>query len=151
LFQASLGYIDPEYKKIKFDLNGDGVVNSADKDLDLPRAAKLTYNFGLVHEAQLTGWKMSSRVSYAYRDSSAYTDTNLGTIPEQEILDAGIDFLSTDGAWVFGIYGKNLLDEVKFGGDTQLPTTLQGVPLGGTFSPLAKGRQYGLEVTYNFK
>ena len=43
-----------------------------------------------------------------------------------------------------------LLDEVKHGGDTQLPNDIGGVPLGGTFSPLAKGRRIGLEVTYNY-
>ena len=70
---------------------------------------------------------------------------------EQEIVDAGIDLRSNDGHWTFSIYGKNLLDEVKHGGDTQLPETLSGVvPWGGTFSPLSKGRHYGAEVVYNF-
>ena len=45
---------------------------------------------------------------------------------------------------------RNLLDEVKHGGDTQLPDLLGPVPTGGTFSPLSKGRVYGLELTYNF-
>ena len=49
------------------------------------------------------------------------------------------------------MYGNNLLDEVKHGGDTQLPGTLvRNSPLGGTFSPLAKGRHYGVEVTRDF-
>ncbi len=46
------------------------------------------------------------------------------------------------------MYGRNLLDEAKHGGDTQLPAMLGSVELGGTFSPLAKGRTVGLEVTY---
>jgi len=93
---------------------------------------------------------MTSRVSYSYRDESAVTDNNLGIISEQEILDAGLDFYDNSGHWVFSIYGKNLLDEVKHGGDTQLPALLGPVPLGGTFSPLAKGRVLGVEVTYSF-
>jgi iron complex outermembrane recepter protein len=32
---------------VKFDLNGNGVVDGKDKDLDLPRAAEWTYSFGL--------------------------------------------------------------------------------------------------------
>jgi len=150
LVLASVGWIDPEYTDVFYDLNNDGVVNDADKDLDLPRAAQWTYSLGLNHDLDFKDWVMSSRISYAYRDESSYTDNNLGYILEQEIVDAGIDFYSNDGLWELGIYGKNLLDDVKHGGDTQLPTTLGGAPLGGTFSPLSKGSVYGVQVTYNF-
>jgi len=37
---------------------------------------------------------------------------------------------------------------VKHGGDTQLPALLGPVPLGGTFSPLSKGRIVGIELGY---
>jgi iron complex outermembrane receptor protein len=50
------------------------------------------------------------------------------------------------------LYGKNLLNDVKHGGDTQLPATLGppaiAFPLGGTFSPLSKGRIVGIELGY---
>ncbi|WP_187276510.1 TonB-dependent receptor [Parahaliea maris] len=148
---ASVGWLDAEYDKVNFDLNGDGVIDSADKDLDLPRAAELTYSIGLNHDLDFgdMGY-LSSRINYAYRDESAYTDNNLGYIDEQDILDLGFDFYSAGGHWVFSLYGRNLLDTVKHGGDTQLPNDLGGlIPWGGTFSPLAKGRRYGIEVTYN--
>lgn len=151
VLQASVGYVDPEYTEVRFDLNGDGVVDGRDEDLDLPRAAEWTYNIGLTHDLQLGDWGyIASRINYAYRDESYFTDNNLGWILEQEIVDAGIDFYSNDGHWAFGIYGRNLLDDVKHGGDTQLPDVLGPVPTGGTFSPLSKGRVYGLELTYNF-
>ena len=54
------------------------------------------------------------------------------------------------GHWGFSLYGRNLLNEVKHGGDTQLPSLLGLVPVGGTFSPLAKGRVAGFEVTFNY-
>jgi iron complex outermembrane receptor protein len=140
---ASIGWIDPEYTDVSFDLNGDGVVDKQDENLDIPRAAELTYSIGLTHEMEVGEWgSVSSRINYAYRDESAYTDNNLGFIDKQKILDAGVDFYSHDGHWVVGLYGKNLLDEVKHGGDTQLSW--------GTFSPLSKGRTYGVEVTYNY-
>ncbi|BFM14381.1 TonB-dependent receptor [Maricurvus nonylphenolicus] len=151
LLTASVGYIDAEYDDVKEDLNGDNVVDSADEKLDLPRAAEWTYSIGLSHDLPLgdVGY-ITSRINYAYRDESAYTDSNLGFIDKQKILDAGIDFYSNDGHWNIGLYGRNLLDEVKHGGDTQLPDDIAGVPTGGTFSPLAKGRVYGLDVTYTF-
>lgn len=150
LLNASLGYIDPEYDRVSFDLNSDGVVNDADKDLNLPRAADLTYSIGLTLDNNIGDWGVTSRVSYSYRDDSAYTDNNRGFLNDLAYLNAGIDFRSDDGRWEIGIFGKNLTDEVKHGGDTQLPAFLGPVPLGGTFSPLAKGRIYGIEATLNF-
>ncbi len=146
LLTASVGYIDAEYDEVSFDLNGDGNIDSEDKKLDLPRAAEWTYSIGLSHDLPLgdLGY-ITSRINYAYRDESAYTDSNLGYIDKQKILDAGIDFYSNDGHWNIGLYGRNLLDEVKHGGDTQLPNSM-----GGTFSPLAKGRVYGIDATYTF-
>jgi len=148
---ASVGVIDASYDEVNLDLNQDNVVDSADKALDVPRAAELTYSVGFTHDLDIGDWGfMASRISYAYRDESAYTDNNLGFITEQGILDAGLDFYSNDDRWVFSLYGRNLLDEVKHGGDTQLPDFIDVVPTGGTFSPLSKGRVYGVEVTYSF-
>jgi iron complex outermembrane receptor protein len=149
LLLASLGVIDSDYDEVREDLNGDGVIDGLDKALDLPRAADLTWSIGFTHDLDIGQWGyLSSRINYAYRDESAYTDSNLGFITEQEILDAGLDFYSNDGRWVFSLYGRNLLDEVKHGGDTQLPDVIGPVPTGGTFSPLARGRVFGVEVTY---
>ncbi|MBU3069654.1 TonB-dependent receptor [Aestuariicella sp. G3-2] len=147
ILNASIGYTDSEYDEVIYDLNGDGVVDNVDESLDIPRAAELTYSVGLSYDMDLGDWGYaSSRIQYAYRDESAYTDDNYGYIDEQEILDLGIDIHTNDEKWVVGLYGKNLLDTVKFGGDTQLPATLGG----GTFAPLTKGAVYGVEVTYNY-
>jgi len=150
VLMASLGWIDPSYKSIFFDLNGDGVINGQDKDLELPRAAELTWSIGLSNDLPLSDWGvLSSRISYAYRDDSFYTDNNRGFLLDQEILEAGLD-LRTGDHWVFSIYGKNLLDSVNHGGDTQLPNVLGPVPVGGTFSPLVRGKVVGLEISYNY-
>lgn len=151
VLSASVGITDAGYDKVFYDLNGDGMIDSADLALDLPRAAKLTYSIGLNHDLSLGEWGyMASRLSYGFRDKSAYTDNNLGSINKQENLGAGIDFHSNDGHWTIGLYGNNLLNSVNHGGDTQLPATLGPVPLGGTFAPLNKGRTYGVDLTYNF-
>lgn len=148
---ASVGYIDPEYKEIFFDLNGDGVLNEVDKDLRLPRAAKWTWSVGLNHDLRVGDWGyLTTRANYAYRDDAAWTDNNLGFLLSQKILDAGLDFQTAGGSWIYSIYGRNLLNEVNHGGDTQLPALLGPVPTGGTFSPLTKGRVVGLEVSYNY-
>lgn len=151
LVLASIGYMDAGYDDVRFDLNGDGVVDGKDKNLDLPRAPEWTWSLGMNYDFELGSWGFATaRINYANRDETAYTDNNLGYILEQDILDAGLDFYSNGGSWVFSLYGRNLLDEVKHGGDTQLPSALGPIALGGTFSPLAKGQVYGAEITYNF-
>ena len=148
---GSLGWLDPEYKSVRFDLNSDGMINDRDKDLDLPRAAEWTWSLGLRHRLQVGDLgHVSTRLRYSYRDESSFTDNNLGYILSQKILDAGLDFHTGNGHWTFSIYGKNLLDEVKHGGDTQLPSRLGPIPLGGAYGPLAKGRVIGGEVTFTF-
>ena len=118
---ASLGVIDAEYTTVRFDLNGDGVVDGADKALDLPRAPELTYSISAVYDIEVgdLGY-LSSRISYAYRDETFYTDNNLGYILEQEMLDIYLDFHTAGGNWTLSMYGRNLLDTVRHGGDTQL-------------------------------
>ena len=154
LLTGSAGYVNPEYTKVKHNLNRDldGNIDEDDKALELPRAAKWTYSVGLTHDTGAASWgRMTSRVSYAYRDKSYFTDDNRGYILEQNILDAGIDIIPANGRFSIGLYAKNLLNEVKHGGDSQLPPTLSGAPLGGTFSPLAKGRIFGVQLTYRHR
>ena len=153
LLVGSAGYLNPEYTKVKQDLNRDGTLDENDLALELPRAAKWTYSVGLTHDTGTTSWgRMTSRISYAYRDKAYFTDDNRGYIMEQNILDAGIDITPANGRFSIGLYGKNLLNEVKHGGDSQLPATLSGLAdLGGTFSPLAKGRIFGVQLTYRHR
>jgi iron complex outermembrane receptor protein len=148
---ASIGYIDAEYDEVSEDLNGDGVVDGVDEGLDLPRAPELTYSLGATFDTDIGDWGfMTLRANYAYRDEMFFTDSNLGYINEVDMVDAGLDFQSNSGEWIFSIYGRNLLDEVAHGGDSQLPDVIGPVPAGGTFSPLQPGIRVGLEVTYNF-
>lgn len=140
----NLGIIDAEYDQVIYDLNGDNVVDEKDEALEIPRVPELTYSVGLTHDLEVTNWGLlTSRISYSYRDKTYYTDNNLGYITEQSILNAGVDFQTDSGNWVFSLFGKNLLNEVKHGNDTQLSF--------GTFSPLAKGREIGVEFTYLFE
>ncbi len=151
LVLASVGYIDASYDEVFVDLNQDGIIGGADEDLEIPRAPELTWSVGATYDIPLGSWAVATaRINYAYRDEMAWTDDNRGFVLDQEILDAGVDIYTNDGHWVFSLYGRNMLDEVKHGGDTQLPLDIGGVPTGGTFSPLAKGQVYGGEVTYNF-
>jgi len=148
---ASVGYTDAGYDEVRFDLTNDGVIDETDENLDVVRAPEWSYSLAVNYDFELGSWAYATaRASYAFRDEMAFTDDNLGFVNEQDILDLGLDIYTNDGHWVFSIYGRNLLESVRHGGDTQLSPTVAGVPTGGTFSPMMKGEVIGGEVTYNF-
>ncbi len=143
-----VGYVDPEYTKVKHDLNLDGTVDEKDGALELPRAAKLTWSVGATHNTGLASWaKMTSRINYSYRGKLYLTDDNKGYTPEQRIVDAGIDITPMDGRVSIGFYGKNLLNEVKHGSYVELHPTVGG----GSFAPISKGRTFGVQLTYRHR
>ena len=140
---GSFGYVEPDYTKVKFDLNRDGKLDDKDENLAPPRAAHWTYSLSLLHNLRVgTRARLASRVIYAYRDKEYVNDDNTGFNRQQKMLQAGVDIHLDNSQWVVGLYGKNLLDYARFGTDIQLPT--------GTFSPLMRGRVFGLELTYHF-
>lgn len=149
LLSASAGYLWSDYSNIRFDLSGDGVIDGADKRLDLPRLAPFTGSLGLTWDHDITNvGSLTTRLTLSHRDRAAYTDDNRGKLNRANILDASIAFRPMAGGWSVSLYGKNLLNEVTEGGDTQLPAAFGGP--GATFSPLNKGRVIGAEVRFEF-
>ena len=143
-----VGYVDPEYTKVKHDLNLDDTLDVEDLALELPRAAKWTWSAGATHDAGLANWaKMTSRVTYSYRSKLYLTDDNKGYTPAQKILDTGIDITPMDGRFSIGFYGKNLLNEVKHGSYVELDPLVGG----GSFAPLSRGRTFGVQLTYRHR
>ncbi|MEM7467068.1 MAG: TonB-dependent receptor [Pseudomonadota bacterium] len=149
VLNMGIGYIEGDYEELDFDLNGDGMIDAVDLALDIPRLAPLTGNIGFTYARMIQGMgEMVLNFNYAHRDGAAYTDNNLGTLNEQDRIDASAstDLFNTGAK--FTIYGKNLTNEVLHGNDTQLPAVLGPVPTGGTFAPLLRGRQVGIELQY---
>ncbi len=148
LLTASVGHANGDYDKILADISSDGspgpsVIDSEDFALEIPRLVPWTYSAGFVHSLPLSNLgTLNTRFNYSHRDRSFYTDNNLGVLNELEIIDASVALTTLDNHVTISIYGKNLLHEPNFGGDTQLPASLGG----GTFSPLTKGRVVGIEL-----
>jgi len=144
---GQVGYTAGEYDRVRFDLSGDGVVTDADLALKLPRLSPWTYGIGATYDQQLGDAATATlRVDFNHRDRAAYTDNNRGTLNAADILDASLSISTPDQRWRLSVYGKNMLNDVTEGGDTQLPAAFGGV--GASFSPLNKGRIVGVELQY---
>lgn len=141
--RAFLGYVDGEYSEILFDLNGDDVIDAADLALKIPRLAPWSYGGEFVFETDLSWATFTAQASAAHRDAAFYTDNNLGKLRSADMIDARLALTFMDDSLIVSAFGRNLKDEVTIGGDTQLP-----IFPGSTFSPLNKGRTYGLEIQY---
>lgn len=160
LFTANVGVIDAQYDEVLFDISGDNVLNAADLALKLPRVPDVTWGVGVIHEADLGAGSLVSRANLQYRDEFAYTDSNFGYVEDIVNLDANVTWNTPVDGLAFSVYGKNLLDEAQYGGDTQLPfpgpnstrvnRPFAPFPALGSFRPLSKGRQLGAEVTFEF-
>ena len=161
LFTANLGLIDDEYDEVRFDISSDGVVDDEDLDLRLPRVPEVTWGVGAIHEADFgNSGALVSRANLQFRDEFAYTDNNFGYIQDSLNLDANVTYETPIEGLSFSVFGKNLLDEVQAGGDTQVPfggPLSNGInrpfdprPAAGTFSPLVKGRTVGVEAQFEF-
>ncbi|MEM6856925.1 MAG: TonB-dependent receptor [Pseudomonadota bacterium] len=159
---ANLGLIDDQYDEILFDISGDGngIITDADFDLRIPRVPEVTWGVGFIHELLLGDNEILTRVNYQYRDEFAYTDDNLGFIQDISNLEANITWVTPVDGLSLSLYGRNLFDEVQAGGDTQLPfggplssgvrQPFADAPTAGTFSPLQRGRNIGLEAVFEF-
>jgi len=160
VFTANIGFIDDEYDEVLFDISSDGEINEEDLELRLPRVPEVTWGVGFIHELLLENSEILTRVNYQYRDEFAYTDNNFGWIQDSSNLEANITWETPIEGFALSVYGRNLFDQVQTGGDTQVPfggplsngvqTPFQQFPGAGTFSPLQRGRNIGVEVLYDF-
>jgi iron complex outermembrane receptor protein len=157
--RGSFGYVDGSYDTVRFNLDGspDGLVTDADKQLDIPRLAPKSYGAELIYTRDVGFGTFTAQGAGYHRDSAAYTDNNRGQLRAADIFDASLGLTFMEERMKVSVFGKNLKNESTIGGDTQLPAIFPGGPAslipsaagtGATFSPLNKGRIYGIEVQY---
>ena len=142
VLNLNVGTLNAKYDDVVYDISGDGVIDYKEYELELPRAADLTYSIGLSKDFNVGNWSANSRVSYSYRDPVAYDDGNLGIIDEQKILDLGVDFYSPSENMSIGVYGKNMNESVKHGNISPVSW--------GSFAPVMIGKVVGVELVYDF-
>ena len=146
IVRANLGYVDGKYTAVNEDLDGDGVVGPSDRALKIPRLAPWTYGAEIIFEQDFSFGTFTAQVGGYRRDRSFYTDNNAGVLRDSDMFDARVSLSTMEDSLIVSAFGKNLKDEQTIGGDTQLPF----FP-GATFSPLNKGRIWGVEVQYIYE
>ena len=160
--KASFGWLDFKYKDVRFDLDGDGIVTSADKNQEFPRVAEWTYSASVTHRQTLSIGAFTAQIAYDHRDDVFFTDNNLTPIHGPDLLRVRASLGLLDGKFEIAVFGKNLLNHTVASGssavassisapDPAFPTTSLFTKIGsGTFSPIQKGRVIGLEINATF-
>jgi iron complex outermembrane receptor protein len=148
VLNGAMGYLDSDYSNIRYDLNEDGVIDGADKALRIPRLAQWTLTVGAGYTRPAGGYgTLNIRADYSYRSDAAMTDNNFSILPSFHVVNAGAEFTDKSGHWTLSAYAKNLTDEAIFQADIPLPFAALGAP---RFTPLQKGRRFGVEVRYGY-
>lgn len=148
VLDGSLGYLDSDYADIRYDLNGDGVIDRTDKGLRIPRLACWTLAAGAAYTREIGAYgTLRVRTDYSYRSDAAMTDDNTAFLPPYHVVNAGAGFTDGSGRWTLSAYARNLTDEAIFQANIPLPFAALGAP---RFTPLQKGRRFGVEVRYNY-
>jgi iron complex outermembrane receptor protein len=179
LMTGFVGYTDANYDKVLFDLSCDGQTPALcsptgtpgpdDLALKLPRVSPWTWGAGLIYDLPVGSFgNVTTHLDFSHTDKAFYTDDNQGWLNAYNDLSASVGFAPMSGPWSVSVYGKNLLNKVTNGGDTQLPNAtwgaaqpvVQGVfgipfagPFGGpgaSFTPLNKGTVVGVEAQIKY-
>jgi iron complex outermembrane recepter protein len=158
LLTGNVGYVDGHYVpgSLRFDINGDNVINSVDEKLGIPRLAKLTWGVGASYDLPLgPGRKLNARLNFNHRDSAPYNDNNRGRLNTVDMLDAGATLWLLDERLSVALFGKNLTNQVMEGNESPFAGAVYSGVIGstdplvfGSYRPLMKGRVYGVELNY---
>jgi iron complex outermembrane receptor protein len=119
-------------------------------DSDLNRAPELKYTIGGTYKHALSsGAEVSSSLSYSYTDEQRSSTADFGhvMIDDYALVNARIQFTSSDEQWLVAVVGSNLTDEEYLVGGTNFAN---GYTIGVNVVDPGRGREVGLEVQYNF-
>lgn len=145
-FNASLGYTDSSYRNVRFDLNGDGAINEADRKLKPPRLIPWTYDVGMTVTQPIGGDKtLRANINYGYRSKTPITDQNNVYVRRRQMLTAFVE-LDINENLQFSIYGRNLLNQVWNTSHTIVTLT----PPLYSYYTLDKGRVIGGSIRVKF-
>ncbi len=159
---AQLAHIDARYQWVLFDISGNGSIGTEDYALEVPRAPRWSWGFGLKHDLPLGATSsLSTRLDFQHRSRLALTDSNVGWNRAGDFLDGSLTWRAPLKGVTLSLYGRNLLEQVQFAFETPVGfgagpfsdgnnRAFDPSPAVGTFAPLSKGRVVGVELGVAF-
>jgi iron complex outermembrane receptor protein len=147
---GNAGYTDSKFTKILFDLSGDGVIDSKDFALKLPRLAPWSYGISLLYNLELPIGTLTTNIAYNHRDKNFYDDANRGPLPPADLIDANLSLAFNGTGLTASVYVKNLTNEVTSSINSPLPNIPSFGGVGAAIFPPDKGRVLGAELRYSF-
>lgn len=152
LFNLNGGYTGSQYKNVRLDLNGDGIINDVDKGLELPRLAPWSYSAGMTYNQAVGDGNLRAHASYSYRDRAPLNEANNLYLQTQEMLDFDLSYGFRGERVIVSIFGKNLLNHQTGGTGAVLfrPGATTQFPNGLLFQTLDEGRVIGGKVRLAF-
>ncbi|MDH3640717.1 MAG: TonB-dependent receptor [Gammaproteobacteria bacterium] len=143
---ASLGILDDKIKEVT-----DGSLLSGSfritEDNDLPMTPNFNGSIGAEYTHMIdNGGQVIVRADYAFKDDFYTRIENIVETEEKnyQTLSASVRYLSANGRWEVGVWGRNVTDETYY----QARRIFES--LGTTFGTPTRGRTVYGSVQYNF-
>jgi iron complex outermembrane receptor protein len=144
--QTSMGYLEDDYDEVIFDLNGDGMVTPADRDLEFPRAPRWTWYIGGTYDLPVTEWgTLTFNANYSFTDDFFTNDSNNASVKDAHLMNGSVAFTEITERFKLAGFVKNILNEDH----AELAVQL-GAALGGEQRYLNPPRTYGVELSYTY-
>lgn len=141
-------YLSAEYEDF---FNGDYANGFASTDLSgntLPNAPEYTAKLGLDYETAVRGGAIRLRVEGYYQDEVFFTEWNRDDASQDSytLINASVDYLFGDTAWMLSIWGRNLSDEEVISNNIITAPLYDSLRVGSVLPP----RTYGATVSVQF-
>lgn len=140
---ASLAYMHSEYKSYSDVIqDAEALTGTTLVGTDLPRLYPKSASIGATYDIDLgDSGLLTLRGNYSYRSAGAQNDSNSTYFKDLRNSNVSVQWTSPGAHWTVSAYGKNLTNELVWGG-----FNLGGIESGAT----GKGRIYGVEATYTY-
>lgn len=147
---GDVGHLSSKFKRILYDLSGNGVVGPEDFALKLPYLAPWSYGARLNYRGSIGNGEVNARVSYSYHSRVVFNDRNTSFVDPVKRLDASLSYIMAGNHLTFSVYGQNLLDRVEITGINPVALPVNGVVVNSTHAPISRGRVIGAKAIYQF-
>lgn len=142
---ANVGLTEGNYTKVLADLNRDGSINATDKNLQVPRVSKWSYNLGGTYTFSFgNASKLAFHADYGFRSQMFVDEPNRVPTIAYKRLNGDVSYTLPGGQLELSAYVKNLSNREQ---NTAATPVVPGVAY---YYTIDKGRIWGGTINYRF-